>query len=60
MSNSVKYAVMVDGKMNSLVSTKEAGLLCIQAIAQAVAKDVVIKMVEVHDFNRLSLAAKTA
>lgn len=56
MSSTVRYAVIVDGKVNSLVSTKEAGYLCIQAIANAVARDVEIKLVEVHDFDRLSLA----
>ena len=56
MHSTVQYAVLVDGKVNSLVSTREAGLLCIQAIANAVARDVAIQLIEVHDLDRLSLA----
>ena len=41
------YVVTVDGKPNVWLSSKEAATIALQAIANAVARDVVLKIVEI-------------
>ena len=41
------YAITINGKPQTFVSTEEAARIALQAIATAVARDVVLKIVEI-------------
>ena len=52
-----KYAITMNGKPEVWLSSKEAAIIALQAIANAVARDVVLKIVEVTDSHLTSEAA---